>query len=96
MVAATSAANLSTNLTWCMTNSGSISVPLDECRSLAYLYSETNGDSRVINTNWFTGTDLTLRKGAYGSGLANALSIAGGHVSGINLSYNGLDGSIFS
>lgn len=52
-------ADLTTNLTWCGANVGSIGIPLAECQSLAYLYNETSGDNWVNNNNWFVTTLLT-------------------------------------
>lgn len=49
----------------CNTNSGSINIPYQECLGLAYLYTETDGSDRYINTNWFSNTDVTTWRTDY-------------------------------
>lgn len=54
-----SAENLTTNLTWCAANSGSIAISLSECNGLAHIYNQTNGDQWNYTGNWFSNTDLS-------------------------------------
>lgn len=78
------AANLSTNLTWCATNSGAINVSYQECVGLAHLYHETSGDNWSYTGNWFSNVDLSTWSGGYSLG-TGAIKIAGGHIVRLDL-----------
>lgn len=43
----------------CDTNSWSINIPYQECISLAYLYTETDGGNWDINNGWFDDVDVS-------------------------------------
>jgi fibronectin type III domain protein/Leucine Rich Repeat (LRR) protein len=60
-------------------------VPEEECEALFALYESTNGDQWYDNSNWFSENQVWSWYGITGSA---------GHVQGINLRYNGLNGTI--
>lgn len=90
------AANLSSNLTRCAVNSGAINISYGECRSLAYLYNETNGDGWNASGWWFSSTDVTTWKGGDGTNTGNAITISGWHVITLTLQQNALNGNIYT
>lgn len=72
--------DLATHLARCSNNSGSINISEDECRSLAYLFFETHGDTRYATGGWFSDTDVANWMGGNGSAYNSAITPSGGHV----------------
>ena len=52
----------------CTINSGDINIPYSECVSLAYLYTETDGNHWDTADGWFTDTDVSAWKNYYCDG----------------------------